>query len=112
MYLELMTTAVAVQRDLATAYTATGRLGEVGMYFVAVNRLTLAFFERMDPPENARELHQAFLDWQRLGIEGLEEELQAGTQVDSQTSRRLAEASLRFTEAFSAFATSAVAAAN
>lgn len=104
MYLELVITATAVQRDLANAYTQSGRLAEVGQYFCALNLATVLFFEQIEPALECRELHDAFLNWQKLGREALEEELDAGEPVNSETSRRYVEASQHFANALATFA--------
>lgn len=104
MYLELLTTATAVQQDLATAYTQSGRLIELGQYFRALNIATVLFFEQITPPPACETIHDAFLTWQRLGQQALEEELAAGEPVDSEITRRYAEASQQFAAAMAAFA--------
>lgn len=104
MYLELLTTATAVQQDLATAYTQSGRLIELGQYFRALNIATVLFFEQITPPPACEEIHNAFLTWQRLGQEALEEELAAAEPVDSETTRRYIEASQQFAAAMATFA--------
>lgn len=103
MYLELLTTVTAVQQDLANAYVASDRMQEVGLYFLAINYATAAFFDQVTPPPKCEHLHEEFLKWQKLGIKALSEEMEAGKSVNSQTSRLYAEASQKFADAFAAF---------
>ena len=110
MYLELLATATATQQDLATAYTQTGRLGEVGQYFRALNMATVLFFEQVEPPPACQEVHEAFLKWQRLGQEALAEEIEAGEPVETEATRRYIAASQEFAKAMTAFAEAAQAA--
>ena len=107
MYLELLTTATAIQQDLATAYTQTDRLEEVGHYFRTLNLATLLFFEQVEPPAACREIHAAFLKWQKLGQEALAEEIAAGEPVDTDTTRRYLAASREFSQAMANFAVAA-----
>ncbi|MCB9079684.1 MAG: hypothetical protein H6631_18925 [Anaerolineaceae bacterium] len=104
MYLELLTTATAIQQDLVTAYTQTDRLAEVGQYFRALNMATVLFFEQVEPPAACREVHTAFLNWQKLGQAALAEEIAAGEPVETETTRRYVAASQEFTRAMAAFA--------
>lgn len=104
MYLELLTTATAIQQDLVTAYTQTDRLEEVGQYFRALNMATVLFFEQVEPPAAFRDVHAAFLAWQKLGQAALAEEIAAGEPVDTETTRRYVQASQEFTRAMAAFA--------
>ncbi|HRV94636.1 MAG TPA: hypothetical protein P5526_20930 [Anaerolineae bacterium] len=110
MYLELLATATATQQDLATAYTQTGRLAEVGQYFRALNIATTLFFEQVEPPAALSEVHAAFLNWQKLGQEALAEEIAAGEPVDNDTTRRYVEANQEFAQAMAAFVEAAQAA--
>jgi hypothetical protein len=104
MYLELLTTATAIQQDLATAYTQSGRLIELGQYFRALNIATVLFFEQIEPAPEFQEVHDTFLAWQKLGQKALEEELAAGEPVDSEITRRYVEASQQFAAAMAALA--------
>lgn len=76
MYMELVTTAAAVQNDLANAYTSSGRMRELGLYFLAMNQATVEFFKYVEEPEELSDLHQAFMKWQSLGIHALRQELE------------------------------------
>ena len=107
MYLELVTTVVAIQRDLACIYAASGRMGELGAYFIALNYTTLKFFEQIEPPPKCTQLHVALLKWETLGLEALAEELEAGVPINSETTCHFAEAAQEFNDALSAFARSA-----
>src|SRR5438067_2172284 len=80
MYLELLTTSLAVQQNLVSAYSASGRLKEIGLYFMAVNHATAIFFDSLEPPESCRGVHSAFLKWQRLGMEALAGEVSEDDQ--------------------------------
>lgn len=98
MYLELVTTAAAVQNDLANAYTSSGRLRELGMYFLAMNQATVEFFKYVDPPSQLEELHQGFLEWQTLGLQALRLELELEEGDDEQVTARHIEAGQEFAQ--------------
>ena len=108
MYLELITTVTAVENDLANAYASSGRMEEIGRYFLVINRTTVEFFKYVEPPEALKDLHQAFVTWQERGADALEEELDSGEPVDSETTKSHIEAS----EAFAAELSEAMAAAD
>lgn len=99
MYIELITTAVAMQRDMARAYSALGRTQEIGVYFLVLNSATKSFFERLSPPLPCNELHATFLEYLRTGVEALREELEAGEPRNSETSRQFVTASQAFSDA-------------
>jgi hypothetical protein len=98
VYIELLVTATAVQRDLANAYTQSGRLPELGQYFRALSLATTYFFEQIEPSPEFRRLHNAFIHWQKLGQEALREELEAGEPVHSDLTRQHLEASQQFAD--------------
>ena len=99
MYLELLTTATAIQQDLAMAYAQTDRPAPLGQYFQAVNMATTLYFEQIEPPAECRDVHETFLNWQRLGQAALNEELEAGEPVASDTALQFYEAGKQFTMA-------------
>jgi hypothetical protein len=96
MYLELLVTAGALQRDLAAAYAASDRMPEVGLYFAAVDLATLKFFEAVEPPPKLADLHETFLQFQRLGVAALVEELERGSQAETEASRAFAFAAKQY----------------
>jgi hypothetical protein len=98
MYLELVTTVTAVQNDLANAYAASGRMEEIGRYFLVVNKTTIEFFKYVEPPDAMQDLHEAFVNWQECGAAALEEELDKGELIDDEISQRHVEASQAFAE--------------
>lgn len=106
MYLELLTTALIIQQGLAEAYVASGRVKEMGFYFLILNYTTVAFFEQLVPPESVQTLHKAFLQWQKMGIELLIEELETGGPINAEKAGQHVEASQRFTETLAAITTS------
>lgn len=105
MYIELLTTVTAVQQDLAMAYTSSDRMREIGLYFLAINETTVEFFKYVEHPKKMKEVHEAFLEWQNLGIQALKEELEQTEPVESELTRRHVEASQRFSAALAVFAT-------
>jgi hypothetical protein len=107
MYLELLTTVAVVQEDLSNAYIASGRMREVGIYFLTVNQATVALFEQIKPPEGGEHLHETFLKWQKLGIDALAEELKAGMPLNSEAAHKYADATKQYTEALASFAAAA-----
>jgi hypothetical protein len=108
MYIELLTTATIVQRALADAYVASGRMKEIGLYFLTHNYTTVAFFEQIIPPDKVQTLHEAFLQWQRLGIDALAEELEVGRPINSEKARQHVEASQRFAETLATITKSSI----
>jgi hypothetical protein len=105
MYLELITTVTAVQNDLANAYTSSGRMEEIGRYFLIVNRTTIEFFKYVEPPEAMQNLHKAFVTWQELGADALEQELETGELINNEATKKLVEASQAFAEALAELTT-------
>jgi hypothetical protein len=101
MYIELLTTAVGIQERVAAGFTASGRIPELGLYFLSLNYLTVAFFENLDPPASCIDLHARFLEWERLGISALEQELKTGMPLDSEAARNFGEAGRAFGKALS-----------
>jgi hypothetical protein len=99
MYLELITTVTAVQNDLANAYASSGRMREIGQYFLVLNRSTIEFFKYVEPPKALENLHKAFITWQKCGAEALQEELETGKPNDSDAAKRHVEASQAFAQA-------------
>jgi hypothetical protein len=96
MYIQLITTAVAMQRDMSQRYAAQGRKQEIGTYFLVLNSATASFFERLSPPPVCTEVHAAFLKYLRTGIEALKEEVEAGLPQDSKLARQFVNASKKF----------------
>jgi hypothetical protein len=82
MFVELLITCSAAQRELIKAYEATDRLREVGLYVLAQQISSLAYFQQFEPPHACRALYQAFMNWQHLGIETLAAELDSNQAVD------------------------------
>jgi hypothetical protein len=99
MYLELLVAAGAVQRDLAAAYAASDRMPEIGVYFAAVDWMTLKFFEGVEPPPTLAGLHESFLQFQRLGVVALLEELERGSLQETEASRAFAFAAKQYASA-------------
>lgn len=99
MYLELITTVTAIQNDLANAYASSGRMEEIGRYFLVINKTTIEFFKYVEPPKALEELHQAFVTWQTFGAEALEAELESGELAEGDVVKRHVEASQAFAEA-------------
>jgi len=99
MYLELITTVTAIQNDLANAYASSGRMEEIGRYFLVINKTTVEFFKYVEPPEALADLHEAFVKWQTFGAEALEEELDSGELAKGEVTKRHVEASQAFGEA-------------
>ena len=102
MYLELLVTAGAVQRDLATAYAASDRMPEIGLYFAAIDWMTLKFFEGVEPPPKLAGLHESFLQFHRLGVAALLEELERGSLQETEASRAFAFAAKQYVSALAA----------
>jgi hypothetical protein len=98
VYIELLVTATAVQRDLANAYAQSGRLPELGQYFRALSLATTYFFQQIEPAPEFRKVHDAFVHWQELGQKALGEELEAGEPVHSELTRQHLEASQQFAD--------------
>jgi hypothetical protein len=98
MYLELITTVTAIENDLANAYASSGRMEEIGRYFLVINKTTIEFFKYVEPPEAMKDLHKAFVTWQELGAEALEQELETGELIDNETTKKYVEASQVFGE--------------
>lgn len=107
MYLELVMTAAAVQNDLANAYTSSGRLRELGMYFLAMNQATVEFSKYVDPPKELEGLHEGFVEWQSLGIEALRQELELAEDGAEDVTEAHIEAGQAFAQALEEFAASA-----
>jgi hypothetical protein len=99
MYIELLTTAAAVQNDLANAYTSSGRMRELGMYFLAMNQATFEFFKYVDPPKELVDLHKAFTDWQSLGVQALRQELELEDAGEEDVTERHIQAGQEFAQA-------------
>lgn len=87
------------------AYTSSDRMREIGLYFLAINETTVEFFEYVEHPKKMKAVHEAFIEWQNLGIQALKDELEQTEPVESELTRRHVEASQRFSEALAAFAT-------
>jgi hypothetical protein len=99
MYLELITTVTALQNGLANAYSSSDRMPEIGLYFLAMNQATVEFFKYVEHPKALGELHEAFMEWQTLGIVSLREELDPKQPVSEETSRAHIQASDAFAQA-------------
>lgn len=110
MYLTVMMSALAVQRDLANAYAASKRASDLGVYLLVQNRATVSYFERVEPPEGMEALHDAFLSWQRSGLEVLAQELRARDPHKAAASQRYTQTSRTFAEAFQALPRSSTSA--
>jgi hypothetical protein len=102
MYLDLVALAVTSQDGLARAYIASGRVMEVGFYLLAMTCANLVFFQQVTPPDEWRHLHEAFIKWQELGVEALQDTLDRGDAEESPMSRRYIEASQQFADALAA----------
>lgn len=99
MYLQLITTATVLQNGLANAYTASGRMPEVGLYFLAMNQATHEFFKYVEHPKGLGDLHEAFMEWQQLGIAALREELDPKQPVTAAVTDAHIQASEAFAKA-------------
>ena len=99
MYLELITTVTAIQNDLANAYASSGRMEEIGRYFLVINKTTIEFFKYVEPPEALEDLHEAFVNWQTFGAEALEQELESGELAEGEVTERHVAASQAFAQA-------------
>lgn len=99
MYLQLITTATVLQNGLANAYTASDRMPEVGLYFLAMNQATHEFFKYVEHPKGFGELHQAFMEWQERGIAALREDLDPKQPASEETTRAHIQASEAFAKA-------------
>jgi hypothetical protein len=102
MYETVMTSAIAPQGYLANAYVASDHAPNLGLYLLGQNRATLSYSERVEPPEAMKAVHTAFLEWQRSGIDVLAEALRRRDPRTAAASRRYADATRAFAEAFEA----------
>jgi hypothetical protein len=101
MYIQLLVTAIAVQRDLANAYTASNRDPEVGAYFLTLVERSLEFFRQIAPSNELKVLHDKYLSWQESAVEALREEISVGEGNESRTGPAFLAESQRFAEEFS-----------
>jgi len=76
MYINLLMASWDVQRKLASAYENSNRNPGIGMFLLCHLITSLRFVERTVPPEAFRELHDAWLAYQRLSVEILAAELE------------------------------------
>ena len=104
MYLELLMTSTAVQRDLTNAYNASDRMREIALFTLVLNHATIKFFEQLTPPENCQTLHGAFLKWQGLGIEMLMSEIDSPDIVNPDLTRNYQDATQAFADEMNSIA--------
>jgi hypothetical protein len=107
MFIELLVISSAVQRDLLNAYEASGRIREVGLYMLVQNVATLNFFETITPPPNCQKLYEAYMKWQKLGVQTLEADLGGKAPTTPNLARDYEDSANAFARAMQAFSQSA-----
>jgi len=96
VYMAVLTTAIDNQNRLATSYASRGRAAELGLYLLVQSRATLAYFERVVPPDSLKPVHSTFLEWQRAGVQVLAAELRRHDPRPPKTARPYSDASRAF----------------
>jgi hypothetical protein len=94
----------STRQEIASAYLASGRRKEFGLYLMAVADTTAAFCSTMAPPRTATTVRETFLAWQRHTVNALAREIVgdrsgADDETLGQTSKEFAEALAALREA-------------
>ena len=71
---------------------------ELGLYMLVLNNATMQFVEQVVPPAQCQTLHDAFLKWQRVGIEVLKSGIDSPNQSNPELTKQYQDATHAFTD--------------
>jgi len=87
MYGHVLTAAIKAEYDLALIYCQHPQK-DLGLYLIAIQNATIAFFNLLSPPKDYQQAHAEFIEWQERGIDALSEELRHGRHNASEAARQ------------------------